>query len=54
VKFKMAEKSLFAILLRSSWWVSFAIAAGVTKSRSVSCQQADFQNTHIAPGICPS
>jgi len=29
VKFKMAEKSLFAILLRSSWWVSFAIAAGV-------------------------
>ncbi len=25
----MAEKSLFAILLRSSWWVSFAAAAGV-------------------------
>ena len=25
----MAEKSLFAILLRSSWWVSFAIAAGI-------------------------
>ena len=23
----MAEKSLFAILLRSSWWISFAIAA---------------------------
>ncbi len=29
MKFKMAEKSLFAILLRSSWWVSFAAAAGV-------------------------
>jgi restriction system protein len=29
VKFKMAEKSLFAILLRSSSWVSFAIAAGI-------------------------
>ena len=25
----MAEKSLFAILLRSSWWVSFAISAGI-------------------------
>jgi restriction system protein len=25
----MAEKSLFAILLRSSWWMSFAIAAGI-------------------------
>jgi restriction system protein len=29
VKFKMAEKSLFAILLRSSWWMSFAAAAAV-------------------------
>ena len=29
MKFKMAERSLFAILLRSSCWVSFAIAAGV-------------------------
>lgn len=29
MKFRMAEKSLFAILLRSSWWASFAIAAGV-------------------------
>ena len=27
----MAEKSLFAILLRSSWWVSFAIAAGIAR-----------------------
>ena len=29
MKFKMAEKSLFAILLRSSWWVSFAVATGI-------------------------
>jgi restriction system protein len=27
VKLKMAEKSLFAILLRSPWWVSIVIAA---------------------------
>jgi restriction system protein len=27
VKFKMAENSLFAILLRSPWWMSFAAAA---------------------------
>jgi restriction system protein len=27
LKFKMAEKSLFAILLRSSWWISLSIAA---------------------------
>lgn len=26
----MAEKSLFAILLRSSWWVSFLIAGAIT------------------------
>ncbi len=25
VKFKMAEKSLFAVLLRSPWWVSFLV-----------------------------
>ena len=25
MKFKMAEKSLFAVLLRSPWWVSFAV-----------------------------
>jgi restriction system protein len=29
VKFRMAENSLFAILLRSSWWVSLAIALGI-------------------------
>jgi len=27
MKFKMSEKSLFAILLRSPWWLSFLIAA---------------------------
>jgi len=29
VKFKMAENSLFAILMRSPWWMSFGIAAGL-------------------------
>ena len=29
VKLRMAENSLFAILLRSSWWISAAIAIGV-------------------------
>ncbi len=39
VKFKMAEKSLFAMLLRSPWWVSFlvvgviALAAGALLPR---------------------
>lgn len=27
--FKLKENSLFAILLRSPWWVSFAVAAGL-------------------------
>ena len=27
MKFRMAQNSLFAILLRSPWWVSFAVAA---------------------------
>lgn len=30
MKFKMAHNSLFAILLRSRWWLSFALASGVT------------------------
>jgi restriction system protein len=30
MKWKMSENSLFAILLRSSWWISFAIAGTVT------------------------
>jgi restriction system protein len=29
MKFRMAQNSLFAILLRSPWWVSFAAAAAV-------------------------
>lgn len=29
MKFKMAEKSLFAVLLRSPWWISVAIALGI-------------------------
>jgi restriction system protein len=29
VKLKMSENSLFAILLRSPWWISVALAAGV-------------------------
>lgn len=28
MKFKMSEKSLFAVLLRSPWWVSLLVAAG--------------------------
>jgi restriction system protein len=27
--FKISENSLFAVLLRSSWWISFAVAAAV-------------------------
>ena len=29
MKFQMAKNSLFSILLRSPWWISFAIAAAV-------------------------
>lgn len=29
MKFRMAENSLFAILLRSQWWISFVIAVGI-------------------------
>ena len=29
MKFKMAENSLFAVLLRSSWWISVAVAVGI-------------------------
>lgn len=29
MRLKMAENSLFAVLLRSQWWISVAIAAGV-------------------------
>lgn len=30
MKWQMNEKSLFAILLRSAWWISFALAGAVT------------------------
>jgi restriction system protein len=29
MKFEMNKNSLFAVLLRSPWWISFAVAAGV-------------------------
>lgn len=29
MKFRMAENSVFAILLRSPWWISFALAFGL-------------------------
>jgi restriction system protein len=29
MKFRMHENSLFAVLLRSPWWISIAIAAGI-------------------------
>jgi restriction system protein len=29
MKWKMAENSLFAVLLRSSWWISAAVAVGI-------------------------
>ena len=29
MKLRMSDNSLFAVLLRSQWWISFAIAAGV-------------------------
>ena len=36
MKLRMAENSLFAILLRSQWWISFVIAAGIaTLSKAI-------------------
>lgn len=29
MKFRMHDNSLFAVLLRSPWWISFAISAGI-------------------------
>jgi len=29
MKLRMSENSLFAVLLRSPWWISFAVAAGI-------------------------
>jgi len=36
----MAENSLFAILMRSPWWISFAIAAGVVVLAAVALPPA--------------
>src|SRR4051812_12558622 len=35
MKLKMAEKSLFAILLRSRWWISFVIGIALSLIASV-------------------
>jgi restriction system protein len=35
VKFKMAEKSLFAVLLRSPWWISFVVVGLITLASGV-------------------
>jgi len=40
MKLKMAENSLFAILLRSPWWVSIAAAAGVFAAARLALAEA--------------
>ena len=40
MKFRMAENSLFAILLRSPWWISLAIALGVGTLAMVALPEA--------------
>ena len=35
MKFKMAEKSLFAVLLRSPWWISFVVVGLITLASGV-------------------
>ena len=35
MKLKMAKNSLFAILLRSPWWISFLVAAGLFAAASL-------------------
>ena len=35
MKFKMAEKSLFAVLLRSPWWISFGVVGLITLASGV-------------------
>ena len=35
MKFKMAEKSLFAVLLRSPWWISVAVALAIVVASRV-------------------
>ena len=33
MKLEMHKNSLFAVLLRSQWWVSLAVAAGVVAAK---------------------
>ena len=40
MKFQMAKNSLFAILLRSPWWMSVAIAAGLFAAARLVLPQA--------------
>jgi restriction system protein len=42
LKFKMAEKSLFAVLLRKPWWVSLCVA-GVMGAVAAALMPADFK-----------
>ena len=46
MKFKMAENSLFAILLRKPWWISIAIAVALSLAAS-----AMFPRAYAAYGI---
>ena len=50
MKFKMAEKSLFATLLRSPWWVSLAIAA-VLGLLAMSLLPADYRVVGATSGF---
>jgi restriction system protein len=50
LKFKMAEKSLFATLLRSPWWVSLAIAA-VLALLALSLLPADYRVVGATSGF---
>ncbi|MEN9329226.1 MAG: hypothetical protein RLZZ484_414, partial [Pseudomonadota bacterium] len=34
MKWKMSDRSLFAVLLRSPWWVSFVLAAALALAAS--------------------
>jgi len=40
MKFRMAKNSLFAVLLRSPWWMSVAIAAGIFAAARLVLPQA--------------
>ena len=42
MKFEMAQNSLFAILLRSSWWISALVAAGIVLLSLIALPQKYF------------